>query len=85
MFGNHLFSENMGDMQRLQRINQKITRVNNWLIEYKEDRQDLTRKMHNLVGMEFLEAFEELGQLDNEIEKLKREKIRLEALRDYIE
>ena len=84
MYGNHLFNDNMGDIQRLQRINQKITRINNWLIEYKEDRQELTQKMNNLVGMEFLDAFEELGQLDNEIEKLKREKIRLEALRDYI-
>ena len=41
--------------------------------------------MGAMVGEEFLEAFEELGKIDSEIENVKRERIRLEILRDYIE
>lgn len=75
----------MGDMQRIQRINQKLDRINNWLQEYKEDRQEMVVEMGSMVGLEFLNAFEELAKLDQQIEILRREKIRLETLRDYIE
>ncbi len=75
----------MGDMQRIQRINQKLDRINNWLQEYKEDRQEMVVEMGSMVGLEFLNAFEELAKLDQQIEILRREKICLETLRDYIE
>ena len=75
----------MGDVQRLQRINNKITLITQMIDEIRIDRQDLARSMGEMVGLEFLEAFEDLAKLDKEIEDLKREKIRLEDLRDYIE
>ncbi len=75
----------MGDVQRLVNINQKINNLNNYLEELKEDRQELASEMGSMVGKEFLDAFEELGKIDSEIEHVKRERIRLETLRDYIE
>ena len=76
---------NMGDVQRLQRINNKITLISQMIDEIRIDRQDLARSMGEMVGMEFLEAFEDLAKLDKNIEDLKRDKIRLENLQDYIE
>jgi seryl-tRNA synthetase len=75
----------MGDIQRLVHINQKINRLNKYLEELKEDRQDLAKEIGPLVGNKFLEAFEELGKIDSEIEHVKRERIRLKTLLDYIE
>ena len=75
----------MGDIQRLVRINTKIEHLNRYLDEIKEERRELASEMGALVGEEFLEAFEELGKIDSEIENVKRERIRLEILRDYIE
>ena len=76
---------NMGDVQRLQRINNKITLISQMIDEIRTDRQDLARSMGEMIGLEFLEAFEDLAKLDKNIEDLKRDKIRLENLRDYIE
>jgi seryl-tRNA synthetase len=75
----------MGDIQRLVRINTKIEHLNKYLDELKEDRRELASEMGTMVGEEFLEAFEELGKIDSEIEHVKRERIRLETLRNYIE
>jgi seryl-tRNA synthetase len=75
----------MGDIQRLVRINTKIEHLNRYLDEIKEERRELASEMGAMVGEEFLEAFEELGKIDSEIENVKRERIRLEILRDYIE
>jgi seryl-tRNA synthetase len=75
----------MGDIQRLVRINTKIEHLNKYLDELKEDRRELASEMGTMVGEEFLEAFEELGKIDSEIENVKRERIRLETLRNYIE
>jgi seryl-tRNA synthetase len=75
----------MGDIQRLVRINTKIEHLNKYLDELKEDRHELASEMGTMVGEEFLEAFEELGKIDSEIEHVKRERIRLETLRNYIE
>ena len=75
----------MGDIQRLVRINTKIEHLNKYLDELKEDRHELASEMGTMVGEEFLEAFEELGKIDSEIENVKRERIRLETLRNYIE
>jgi seryl-tRNA synthetase len=75
----------MGDVQRLVHINTKINRLNEALEELKEDRRELASEMGSMVGEEFLEAFEELGKIDSEIEHVKRERHRLETLRDYIE
>lgn len=74
----------MGDIQRIVHINQKITRLNKYLDELKEDRQELSKEIGPMVGNEFLEAFEELGKIDSEIEYVKRERIRLKLLLDYI-
>ena len=73
----------MGDIQRLVRINTKIEHLNRYLDEIKEERRELASEMGAMVGEEFLEAFEELGKIDSEIENVKRERIRLEILRDY--
>ena len=75
----------MGDIQRLVRINTKIEQLNKYLDELKEERRELASEMGTMVGEEFLEAFEELGKIDSEIEHVKRERIRLETLRNYIE
>ncbi len=75
----------MGDVQRLARINNKIALLSNYAEELKIDRQELASKMGPMIGNEFLEAFEELGKIDAEIERVKRERIRLEILKDYIE
>jgi seryl-tRNA synthetase len=75
----------MGDIQRLVRINTKIEHLNKYLDELKEERRELASEMGTMVGEEFLEAFEELGKIDSEIENVKRERIRLETLRNYIE
>ena len=75
----------MGDIQRLVRINTKIEHLNKYLDELKEERRELASEMCTMVGEEFLEAFEELGKIDSEIEHVKRERIRLETLRNYIE
>jgi seryl-tRNA synthetase len=75
----------MGDIQRLVRINTKIEHLNRYLDEIKEERRELASEMGAMVGEEFLEAFEELGKIDSEIENVKRERICLEILRDYIE
>ena len=75
----------MGDIQRLVRINTKIEHLNKYLDELKEDRRELASEKGTMVGEEFLEAFEELGKIDSEIEHVKRERIRLETLRNYIE
>ena len=75
----------MGDSQRLVRINMKIEHLNKYLDELKEERRELASEMGTMVGEEFLEAFEELGKIDSEIEHVKRERIRLETLRNYIE
>ena len=75
----------MGDIQRLVRINTKIEHLNKYLDELKEERRELASEMGTMVGEEFLEAFEELGKIDSEIEHVKRERIRLETLRNYIE
>ena len=75
----------MGDIQRLVRINTKIEHLNRYLDEIKEERRELASEMGAMVGEEFLEAFEELGKIDSEIENVKRERIRFEILRDYIE
>ncbi len=75
----------MGDTQRLARINHKITLLSGYIEALKVDRQELTSRMGPLIGDEFLEAFEELGKIDAEIELVKREKIRLETLRGHIE
>ena len=75
----------MGDIQRLVRINTKIEHLNRYLDEIKEERRELASEMGAMVGEEFLEAFEELGKIDSEIENVKRERIWLEILRDYIE
>ena len=72
--------QKMVSKYNIQKKYRNLNRITNWLIEYMEDRCDHIDNMKHLHGEKYLEAFNELAQIDFDIDNLRKEKRRLEKI-----
>jgi hypothetical protein len=70
----------MGDVQRIQRLNDKIGLLNLCLTQTQNERNALNIQMQQSFGDVFLDLFQEVAELDQLIYYIKKEKVRIQNL-----
>ena len=70
----------MGDVQRIERLNNKIRLLNLCLTQTQNERNELNNQMRQSVGDIFLDLFQEVAELDQLIFYIRKEKQRIQNL-----
>jgi hypothetical protein len=70
----------MGDVQRIERLNTKLRLLDMCIDQTKRERRILNEQMANSFGDVFLDLFQDIANLDQLITDLRKEKQRIQNL-----